>query len=129
MVMESVYKVDERKALNLLMYVANKVFKQKWTVGEEKKTKDEGEVKKRRKRSYLDYQLPDRATIAKVLDDFALLSYADMAEAMIETNKEEKTVTFGMDDIIESAGHKQFDVITTHVTIIDDDKNREAFTR
>ena len=83
----SVYKVDARKAPNLIMYVANKVYKQKWTVGEEKKmededeetnTNDEGEVKKRRTLSYLDYKLPDRATIAKVLDDFALLSYSDM---------------------------------------------------
>ena len=141
-VMESVYKVDARKAPNLLMYVVNKVFKQKWTVGKEKKTKDEGEetntndqgeVKKRCKLYYLDYQLPDRATIAKVLDNFALLSYADMAEAMIEANKEEKTVTFGMDDTVKAAGHKRFDVKTMHVTIINDDKNGKSslpvFTR
>ena len=42
-VMVSVYKVDANKATNLLMFVANKVFKQKWTVREEKKTKDGGD--------------------------------------------------------------------------------------
>ena len=47
---------------------------------------------------------------------------------MIEANKEEKTVMFGMDDTVKGAGHKRFDVKTTHVTIIDDDKNRETFT-
>ena len=41
---------------------------------EETNTNDEGEVKKRHKLSYLDYQLPDRATIATVLDDFGWLS-------------------------------------------------------
>ena len=84
--------------------------------------------KKRRKLTFLDYQLPDRATVAKYLEDFSMISYTDMAETMIRAKNENKTVTYGVDDTVKAAGFKQFDVKTMHVTVVDEDKNRETFT-
>ena len=129
-VMEAVYKFDARKAPDLLMYIANKIFKQNWTVGEEKmqKAKDKSEElndksqKQRRNLSSLDFQLPDRATIAKIVEDFALLSYTDMTESMFRAKRKGKTVTYGADDTIKAAGHRRHDVKTIHVTIIDEYK-------
>ena len=51
-----------------------------------------------------------------------------MAETMIRAKNENKTVTYGVDDTVKAAGFKQFDVKTMHVTVVDEDKNRETFT-
>ena len=88
----------------------------------------DGKRKKRRKLDFLDYQLPDRLTVSKYLEDMSLLSVADMAESMISAKEDGKSVTLGIDDTIKAAGFKRFDVKTTHATIIDKDKNRETFT-
>ena len=115
-VIESVYKVDGRKAPSLLMYIGNKIFKQNWKVGVERKrtfedveAESEGDEnkKKQRKLSLLDNQMPDRATIAKVVEDLALLSYRDMAEAIVAAKEEEKTVTYGVGDTVKAAGHRR----------------------
>ena len=132
-VMEAVFKVDARKARQLLAFVSNKVFKQKWTVADEKKSKVEDEIidddgspvkKKPRKLGNLDYQLPDRVTVSKYLSDFSLLSYTDMAESIVNAAAEDKSVTYGVDDTVKAAGFRKFDVKTMHVTILDEEKNR-----
>ena len=54
-VMESVYKVDVRKAPSLLAFIANKSFGQEWKVGDESTDDarddivDDGRRKKRKK--------------------------------------------------------------------------------
>ena len=88
----------------------------------------DGKRKKRRKLDFLDYQLPDRLTVSKYLEDMSLLSVADMAESMISAKEDGKSVTLGIYDTIKTAGFKRFDVKTMHATIIDKDKNRETFT-
>ena len=132
-VMQSVYKVDARKARELLAYIANKIFQQHWTVAAEKRKRTESEEEieeckaKRRKLSNLDHQLPDRKAVASYLADFSLLSFTDMAER-ISNCGENETVTYGVDDTIKAAGFKRYDVKTNHVTIEDENKNRETFT-
>ena len=84
--------------------------------------------KKRRKLSNLTYQLPSRHTVSQYLSDYALLSFADMAESMLKANEEGKTITYGVDDTVKAAGFRRHDVKTVHVTILDEKKNRESFT-
>ena len=140
-VAEAVYKVEARKARQLLAYFANKIFKQNWTVAPEKKivedeAEDEAEdeeetVPKKKRRSSLtnlDYQLPHRETVENYISDFSLLSFKDMAESIVNAKAENKSVTYGVDDTVKAAGHKRHDVKTTHITIRDEEKNRETFT-
>ena len=140
-IMESKFKVDARKARELLAYIGNTIFQQKWTVAAESKDgsvevgveneemNDNNEPKKkRRKLSNLTYQLPDRSTVAAYLSDFALLSFTDMAERMVEAKEERKSITYGVDDTVKAAGFRRHDVKNIHVTILDDEKNRETFT-
>lgn len=82
---------------------------------------------KRRKLSNLDHQLPDSASVAKYLSNLSLLSFTDMAERIVKSDECE-TVTYGVDDTVKDAGYKRYDVKTTHVTIEDENKNRETFT-
>ena len=139
-IMEAKFKVDARKARELLAYIGNTIFHQKWTVAEETKDKstevdiedvdtdDNAPKKKRRKLSNLTFQLPDRSTVAAYLSDFALLSFTDMAERMVEAKKENKSITYGVDDTVKAAGFRRHDVKNMHITILDEKKNRETYT-
>ena len=134
-VIKSVFKVEGRKAQHLLAYIANKIFNQNWTVPPEDKTckgsetSDEVPGKKRKSApGYLDNVVPSRRKIASSVDDFALLSFADMAESISEAAKSGQVVTYGTDDTVKAAGKKKFDMKTTHVTIIDKEHNHQTFT-
>ena len=123
-VMESKFKVDGRQAPSLLAYIANTVFKQDWIVLSEKETKKEEDEKP----EYYDYVLPHRSTVASKVEDFALLSFLDMAESIENAKSKNQVVTYGTDDTTKAAGHKKFDMKTTHITLIDEDRKRETFT-
>ena len=128
-VMESVFKVDARKAPGLLCFIANTVFKQKWIVTEDEETDDVGEPSsKKRKRSDYEFALPARKTIAQMIKSFAILSFADMAEQIQIARENERVVTFGSDDTVKAAGKKKYDIKTGHITIIGENKERETFT-
>ena len=130
------FKVENRKASKLLAYIANKVFKQEWTVLDESEPEHTGETdehkphskKPRRQLCHLDYVLPHRSAISKMVESFSLLSFTDMAESIEAAREEQKVVTYSSDDSLKAAGRKMFDVKTAHVTIIGPEKQRETFT-
>jgi len=75
-VMESVYKVEQRKCTELLAFIANKIFGQKWSAGTKEEEdeevdqvendeceSEEPQKKKRRKVGNLEYVLPSRPAI------------------------------------------------------------------
>ena len=131
-VIESVFKVEARKAPHLLAYVGRKIFNQDWTVASdecvESSDKTPDGKKKRRKPGFLDDVLPSRPAIAHAVDDFSLLSFADMAESISEAAESDKVVTYGTDDTKKAAGKKVFDMKTNHISIIGEDHQRETFT-
>ena len=123
------------------MYIANKVFKQEWFVSatddatddeyldedEESNATSEPSKKKKHRKS-LDYILPSRRAVAKIVENASMLSFADMAEVIQTTHENGKVVTYGCDDIIKAAENKRMDIKTTRISVIDKDKSRETFT-
>ena len=97
--MKAEFKVDAWKAREMLVYIANKIFKQRWTVAPERiqdnsvgNEETEETQPKKRKLLNLDHQLPDRITVAKYLSDFSLLSFTVMAERIVNSSENE-TIT------------------------------------
>ena len=148
-ILESVWKVDGRKAPGLLAYVANKLFQQHWIVTEEKQlVDDEDEIMdeddsieeindnseepvKKKPRQFLceyDYVIPSRKTISHMVKSFAILSFTDMAEHIENAQKNDAVVAFGTDDTVKAAGNKKFYIKTGHITIIGNNRKRESFS-
>ena len=83
--MESVYKIDTRKSTSLLAYIANKVFKQTWSCENEsdilpetahKKLKySEEDTGERKVIGNLEFVLPSRPAIAKMVENFPLITF------------------------------------------------------
>lgn len=141
-VMESVFKVAGNKAPKLLCYIANKVFKQNWIVADDEKPQkrkrkrkeeeeeEEEEPPSKKQKTYLDsYEnvVPSRPAVQTWVESFSFLSFADMAESIAKAEENKQVVTFGIDDTVKAAGTKRHDIKTGHVTIIGEDKSREAF--
>ena len=109
------YKIEGRKAAQLLQHIANKVFKQNWIVKEEKENsigevdgyemEDNGDNdepdrrKSRRSIGDLDYVLPTRSMVKT----YALLSFTGMAERIQDAKRNKEIVTYGVNDIVKAA--------------------------
>ena len=141
-VMESVYKVPARKSLHLLAYIGKKLFNQDWFVpegereedirleGKKRRGENEQPKKKKHKPSPDDLinALPSRQSVAAGVKDFALLSFADMAESIEGAHNDGAVVTYGTDDTVKAAGKKKVDMKTNHITIINEEHDRQTFT-
>ena len=113
-IMESVSKVDAGQRPSLLAYIANKLFGQKWIVEEDKSVDDHMKieeeapvVKKRKNIGCLEYSLPSRTSVGKMIEDFSILSYTDMAESVTKAKENDSIVTYGTDDTIKAAGNSK----------------------
>ena len=127
---ESVYKVEAKKSRDLLAMHANTVFEQSWMLPPENSDEqdDTPSTKKRKTLGNLDHhQLPDRATVGTYLSDFSLLSFKHMSQSIVKAKSENKTVTYGTDDT-KAAGRKLHDIKTSHVTIMNEEREKETFT-
>ena len=131
-VMMSVYKVEARKAGPLLQYIANTLFGQKWEVIDEDESEDGSSksdgVKKRKKKSFDNYTLPTRKTMAAWVKDFSYLNLKRVAEAMVNASKDRRTVRYGCDDTVKAAGNNKLDMKTAKVTIMGDDHKKDSFS-
>ena len=130
MVMQSVYKVDARKASPLLCYIANTLFGQTWVAVDEKEDTEVKSGGKKRKKpvSTLNLTLPTRKTVAHWMEELSLLSLKSVAEAIVNATKEEPTVTYGCDDTVKAAGNNRIDTKTVRVIIIGDDHKKESYS-
>ena len=141
-VMESAFKVEERKCTQLLAFIANKIFGQNWSVDTKEDEDDQGEAlyeddkskpagpseKKRKKISNLDFVLPSRNAIHKWVQQLSLLSLRDAATQISDARENNKVVNYGVDDTVKAVGNKRFDINGAHITITSEDKSRESFS-
>ena len=75
----------------------------------------------------LNFTLPSRKSIAKMVKSFSILSYQDMAMVNANARTKNQVVSYGYDDTIKAAGNKRFDVKTARITLIGENKERESF--
>ena len=105
-VMVSAFKVGERKCTHLPAFIANKIFGQNWSVDTKEDEDDQEEAlyeddnsipagpseKKRKKISNLDFVLPSRKAIHKLVQQFSLLSLRDAATQISDARENNKVV-------------------------------------
>ena len=85
-------------------------------------------VKRRRKGiGHLDFVLPTRKSLRKMVAEFSLICYKDMAESIVNANANGQTVSYGSDDTIKAAENKKIDIKTVHVTKNSSKRERESF--
>ena len=85
-------------------------------------------VKRRRKGiGHLDFVLPTRKSLRKMVAEFSLICYKDMAESIINANANGQTVSYGSDDTIKAAENKKIDIKTVYVTKNSSKRERESF--
>lgn len=97
-VMESKFKVEARKCPQLLAYIANTVFGQEWECEKEENADTHNEQpvtpakKSRIEKRPLNFTLPSRKSIAKMVKSFSILSYQDMAMAIANARTKNQVV-------------------------------------
>ena len=130
-IMESVYKVDGRKAPFLLKYIANSVFKQNWDMesegnidGEELQGNSHHSVEEK----FMDYIFSCRKTIGRWVEDFSLITLRDAAQTITNARSENKVVSYGCDDTVKAAGNLKMDIKTARITVVGEDYKRESFS-
>ena len=105
-VMEIIYNVDAHESPALLCYIANKLFGQQWLFKKvdisntnDIETNHDSEksspvMKRRRKEiGHLDFVLPTRKSIRKMVAKFSLIFRKDMAESRVNANAKGQTVS------------------------------------
>ena len=76
---------------------------------------------------HLDFVLPTRKSLRKMVAEFSLICYKDMAESIVNANANGQTVSYGSDDTIKAAENKKIDIKTVHVTKNSSKRERESF--
>ena len=132
--MQSVDKVNARKASSLQCYIANTLFGQKWVAVDEDSSDEKEDTgveyggKKRKKSvSPLHFTLPTRNTVAHWVEELSLLSPKSVADVIVNAPKEERTVRYGCDDTVKAAGTNRIDMKTARVTVIGDDHIKVSY--
>ena len=139
-VMQSSFKVEERKCTQLLAFIANKILGQDWSVEADEDTdgdnqQDDPQVedieepleKKRKKMGNLEFVLPSRKVIHKWVQQFSLLSLKDAATQITEAREQNRVVNYGVDDTVNAAGEKRVHIKGARITITSG-KSRESFS-
>ena len=117
----------------LLLHYSSKTGLWKKTVNAPAKRvqqqKTETPCKKPRKEiKVLYYTLPSKPAVSKMVRDFALISYRDMAESIAKDSEQGKVVSYGNNDTVKAAGNKRLDVKTVAITVIGEEKQSEIFS-
>lgn len=131
----SKYKVSANDLAGIMVDTSNIVYEQQWVRGQlssdnETSSEDEmqspNEKKRRRKKDNNPYRFPSRRTLNKWLEDASYLNLKSAGEHIF--NKQDSTVTIGLDDTTKAAGHKTFDVKADHITIHGPSQEKKLFT-
>ena len=54
---------------------------------------------------HLDFVLPTRKSVRKMVAEFSLICYKDIAESIVNANANGQTVSYGSDDTFNAAGN------------------------
>ena len=82
----------------------------------------------RKEIEYLDYILPTRKSIRKMVAEFSLICYKDIAESIVNANANGQTVSYGSENTIKVARNKKINIKTAKITINSSKKERESFS-
>ena len=137
------FSISPRVALEFSQMLANTVFGQSWVTTtvepEEDHDEDSEAVEKESgaagppsKKSKQDHDLcnvlPTRQTLTAWSRDGYMLNFKLVAEKVAEAKDREDVVVMGVDDTVKADGNKKYDVKTGHITIVDKDKRRTAYS-